>query len=69
MTAIQKWYIDATNLLYLNRDRVKDAISVELRILSRTYEESRAQFERIDDLVEAYEMGMGMDPGSEPEEK
>jgi hypothetical protein len=48
-----------------NRDRVKDAISVVLRRLSRTYEESRAQFDRIEDLVEAYEMGMGMVPGSE----
>ena len=64
---MQELYIDAQNLLYSNRDRVKDPISESgvVRRLIRTYEEARAQFEKIEDLVEAYEMGMGKKPGSD----
>ena len=65
MTALQKWFIDAQNLIYSNLHRTKESISIEIRVLPRTYEYSRAQFERIENLLGALEMGLGVPVGSQ----
>jgi len=63
--AIQRWWIDAQNILFVNRDSIRDELSQLCKELPRTYEEVDNQREKMGALIEALEMAHGKKKGSE----
>ena len=65
LEAIQRMYIEAQNMIYVNRDGVKKWLLAESENLPRSYEELTAQKERMTYLIDAVERGYGRPKGSE----
>ena len=62
---MQRWWINAQNMLYSNRDCIREGLSQLCKELPRTHEEVDKQKETIKALIEALEMAHGKKKRSE----
>ena len=62
---MQKWYIDAQNLVYSSRDRTRTRLAELYHVLPRSYDELRRQMEGIGLLVEALKRATSTPGGGE----
>jgi hypothetical protein len=63
--AIQRPLVDAQNMLYVNRDSIREDLTQECKNLPRTFEEVENQKESISALVEGLERAHEKMKGSE----
>ena len=65
LEAVQRMYIDAQNMRFMNKDGSKKRLLEESETLSRALEESSAQKDRMTHLIDAVEKGYDKPKGSE----